>query len=194
MVRNKVLRIDNSCKIKYSRRSMYSRQINYSVLSILKHISTILYLHIYTMYTRILLSGLLIASSFFFLTGCSNNTDPSKTFWPDTDTAQYMKYDTSKVQASLDAWDDVMIFVWATRCPPCMALHDDIMANIDQIPDNLSIYAVDYDAQKEIVKQYKVTAKHTSVYLDKNWDVKLSQRAQDYTLDNILETAAEIYK
>jgi len=73
-----------------------------------------------------------------------------------------------------------------------MALHKDIEANIDQIPETITIYAADYDIHEELIQKYNITAKHTSLYLSSDGEAIINSKAKDYKLDQILETVSSL--
>jgi len=125
------------------------------------------------------------------LTGCgSNSPDVAgevSAYGPDVETDGYQRYDEAKVQAALDAGDNVVIFFGATRCPPCVALNKDIEANSDLIPENVSIFAADFDEDEALKTKYEVTKKHTSIYLAPDGSVKLKNTSKEHKLDHILD-------
>lgn len=63
---------------------------------------------------------------------------------------------------------DVVIFFHASWCPSCRGLNADIEANLNAIPEGVSILKADYDKENELKKKYGVTYQHTLVQVDKN--------------------------
>lgn len=61
---------------------------------------------------------------------------------------------------------DVVIFFHAAWCPTCRTVDANIKANLDQIPDGLSILNINYDTAGELKKKYGVTYQHTFVQVD----------------------------
>lgn len=59
-----------------------------------------------------------------------------------------------------------LLFFHAAWCPFCRAAEEDILMNYDQIPDDVTIFKVDYDTEKELRTQYSVTTQHTFVQVD----------------------------
>gem|GEM_PF-2439584 len=74
-----------------------------------------------------------------------------------------------------------------------MKLNKDIVANADQIPENLSIFALDYDEATELKESLDVTSKHTAIYLNHDGSVHTTNVAKEHTLDDILEQLAIIH-
>ncbi|MCY4010667.1 MAG: thioredoxin family protein [Candidatus Saccharibacteria bacterium] len=68
----------------------------------------------------------------------------------------------------LDAYHHYIrwLYFHASWCPSCKQLKDDIQANLDQIPEGLSILEVDWDSNQELRQQYKVTIQTTVLALD----------------------------
>jgi thiol-disulfide isomerase/thioredoxin len=60
----------------------------------------------------------------------------------------------------------VVLFFHASWCSTCRALTEDIKANLNAIPENVTILDVDYDTSTELKKKYKVTTQHTLVQVD----------------------------
>jgi thioredoxin 1 len=63
---------------------------------------------------------------------------------------------------------DVVLFFHASWCPSCRALNSDIEANMNSIPEGVSILKVDYDKETELKREYGVTYQHTLVQVDKD--------------------------
>lgn len=63
---------------------------------------------------------------------------------------------------------DVVLFFHASWCPSCKGLNSDIEANINSIPDGVSILKVDYDKETALKKKYGITYQHTLVQVDKD--------------------------
>lgn len=63
---------------------------------------------------------------------------------------------------------DVVLFFHASWCPSCRSLNSDIEANMNSIPEGVSILKVDYDKETALKKKYGVTYQHTLVQVDKD--------------------------
>jgi thiol-disulfide isomerase/thioredoxin len=77
----------------------------------------------------------------------------------------YESYGAPKV-AMASATKDVVLFFKASWCPSCVAVDKDIKANLNAIPESLTILEVDYDTSTELKKKYGVTTQHTFVQVD----------------------------
>lgn len=75
----------------------------------------------------------------------------------------YMPYTTTAVAQA--KWQ-VVLFFHANWCPTCVAINKDIIANLANIPKELTILKVNYDDEKELRELYGVTAQHTFVQVD----------------------------
>ncbi len=60
----------------------------------------------------------------------------------------------------------VVIFFKASWCPTCNQLDSDIIANLANIPQAVSILKLDYDREVGYRQQYGVTYQHTFVQVD----------------------------
>jgi len=61
-----------------------------------------------------------------------------------------------------------VLFFHASWCPKCRALEEDIEAS--EIPDNFTIFKVDFDSATELRQRYGVTLQTTIVYVDDDGD------------------------
>jgi thiol-disulfide isomerase/thioredoxin len=77
----------------------------------------------------------------------------------------YESYDASKV-AMASATNDVVLFFRASWCPKCTALDKNIKANLNAIPENLTILDTNYDNSADLKRKYGVTLQHTFVQVD----------------------------
>jgi thiol-disulfide isomerase/thioredoxin len=68
-------------------------------------------------------------------------------------------------QARYDA-GRVVLFFDASWCPTCRALHADLSDRAAQIPADLTIVSVDYDAHTDLRRDYGVRVQHTLVEVD----------------------------
>jgi len=60
----------------------------------------------------------------------------------------------------------VVLYFSAPWCSTCKILDEDIAANQDIIPSDLTILKVDYDSHFALRRQYSVTSQHTLVLID----------------------------
>ena len=61
-----------------------------------------------------------------------------------------------------------VLYFHASWCPKCRALEADILAN--EIPDNFTVFKVDFDTATELRQRYGVTLQTTIVYVDDEGD------------------------
>jgi len=76
----------------------------------------------------------------------------------------YAPYEAGKL--TMAATGDVVLFFKASWCPSCRTVDADIKANLESIPEKLTILEVDYDNSVELKKKYGVTTQHTFVQVD----------------------------
>ncbi len=100
---------------------------------------------------------------FGVLTGC--NRWPSEPYVIENPTDNFQEYSDTGLETALAGEDTVVLYFWASRCPGCMALKNDIIAKSDTIPDGITIMAADFDTATALKELYGVTKKHTTVYI-----------------------------
>ncbi len=61
-----------------------------------------------------------------------------------------------------------LIFFHAGWCPTCQALEKDILANLSEIPSDVTILKADFDTELELRKEYGVNIQSTVVQIDEN--------------------------
>ena len=74
------------------------------------------------------------------------------------------KYIAFSDSASANTSGTKLLFFHAPWCPQCRALDESI--NKGPIPDNVTIFKVDYDSNQELRKKYGVTLQTTIVKID----------------------------
>jgi len=94
---------------------------------------------------------------FSILAGCSRW--PSEPYVIENPTDNYQEFSDVSLASAQDDGDTVVVYFGATRCPGCMALKNDIVANSDMIPDGVTILAADFDRSEELKEKYGVTKK-----------------------------------
>jgi thiol-disulfide isomerase/thioredoxin len=92
-------------------------------------------------------------------------------------------YSDDKLAMAADG--DVVLFFKASWCPSCRALENDIRANLDNIPADLTILEVDFDSSTELKQQYGVTTQHTLVQIDQNGQ-QINKWLGGNTLDTVV--------
>jgi thiol-disulfide isomerase/thioredoxin len=99
-------------------------------------------------------------------------------------TGQYTEYDKAKLASSEG---ENYLFFHAPWCPQCRAIENSINAG-GHIPDNVTIYKVDYDSNQELRKQYGVTLQTTFVKVDNQGSFIDKYVAYDEpTIDSVVE-------
>jgi thiol-disulfide isomerase/thioredoxin len=87
------------------------------------------------------------------------------------------KYADYSAEAVLAAKGDKVLFFYAPWCPQCRALEKSIMSQT--LPDNLTIFKVDYDSNQALRAKYGVTLQTTLVKIDDNGNKLKSYVAYD---------------
>ena len=117
---------------------------------------------------KILLVGLFIiiaVSIYVFLprnknTSVINKMEPSQ----NKTMGRYVEY-------SKEAFDNVVskkrvYFFHAKWCPTCKIANEEFVRDTYKIPDDIILFKVDYDTEKELKTQYGITYQHTFVLVD----------------------------
>ncbi len=81
-----------------------------------------------------------------------------------------------------------VLFFHASWCPKCRDLEADILAN--NIPDNFTVFKVDFDTATELRQRYGVTLQTTIVYVDDEGDALAKGVLYEDTTLNALLAAA----
>lgn len=80
---------------------------------------------------------------------------------------QYLDYSPNAITQATQNNGRALLFFHADWCPTCRSAEKNILENIDQLPDDLTIIKVDYDSQKDLKKTYDIIYQHTFVQVDK---------------------------
>lgn len=78
----------------------------------------------------------------------------------------YQNYSPELVKSEQDAGRTVVLFFHATWCPYCKEADANFKANVDKIPQGVSLLKTDYDSNPDLKKKYGVTYQHTFVQID----------------------------
>ncbi len=89
-------------------------------------------------------------------------------------TGVYKEYDEADLRSNSDA---KILFFHAAWCPQCRELEADI--NKGPIPDNVTIYKVDYDTNQTLRKKYGVALQTTLVKVDSSGNLLQKYVAYD---------------
>lgn len=76
---------------------------------------------------------------------------------------KYLAYEDINL-ASLEG--DIVLDFYASWCPSCRKLKKDIESSLGEIPSDLNLVVVNYDAETSLKNKYGVTRQHTMVQVD----------------------------
>ncbi len=94
----------------------------------------------------------------------NDKAPPANAYAPTT--GVYQDFDPALIGNA--ATGDVILFFKAGWCPTCGALDRNINANLDQIPEGVTILKVDYDDSQVLKEKYSVKIQHTLVQVDQD--------------------------
>lgn len=117
-------------------------------------------------------------------TGLSESTQKTNEDTADTSTqnpGEFVAY-SPELLASSQSTKNVLFF-HASWCPTCRSLERDITANT--IPNDVTIFKVDYDSETELRKTYGVTLQHTLVQVDASGQ-QVSRQVGTSTLNDVI--------
>lgn len=80
-----------------------------------------------------------------------------------------------------------VLFFYAAWCPTCRPADAEFEARADEIPEDVTLYRVNYDTEEALKEQYDITYQHTYVEVDEagNEVAKWNGGAMDELLSNI---------
>jgi thiol-disulfide isomerase/thioredoxin len=96
----------------------------------------------------------------------------------------YREYSKEAVIASEAEF--TLLYFHASWCPTCHFLEEDILNNLKKMPENLTIFKVDFDKAEELKISYDVTVQTSMVLLDKN-GVLIKKWLGSRSMQDILE-------
>lgn len=59
-----------------------------------------------------------------------------------------------------------ILFFYAAWCPTCRPTDAAFRASLDQIPEDIALFRVNYDTENALKQQYGITYQHTFVWVD----------------------------
>ncbi len=83
--------------------------------------------------------------------------------------SKYVEYSKTNLES---ASDKRVLFFYASWCPTCRPADVNFKANISKIPDNVTLFRVNYNdpetnqEEKDLDRKYNVTYQHTFVQID----------------------------
>lgn len=113
----------------------------------------------------------------------AENQSSSEDLWAGT--GSYQDYSPEQVKADQQAGRKVVLFFHAPWCPFCKTADANFKANIEKIPQGVSVVKTDYDSNTELRKQYGVTYQHTFVQIDA--EGKLVSKWTGGDIDNLIK-------
>lgn len=96
----------------------------------------------------------------------------------------FTDYDAAKLANANDG--SVVLFFHASWCPSCRALESNINANLNNIPNGVTILKTDFDSQTDLKRKYGVTLQHTIVQVDADGNL-IKKWSGGSTLSSIVE-------
>lgn len=97
----------------------------------------------------------------------------------------YQNYSPELVKSEQGAGRTVVLFFHATWCPECRAADKAFTANLDKIPQGVSLLKTDYDSNPNLKKKYGVTYQHTFVQIDSEGNLVSKWTGGD--IDNLIK-------
>lgn len=97
----------------------------------------------------------------------------------------YDLYDEELIKESKDK--KIILFFSSDTCSDCRLLDKDILSNKDDIPENLVIMKVDYEAMQELRQKYSIDKPNNLVMIKSNLD-KVNNLPSAKTLDELLKS------
>ncbi|MBI2031047.1 MAG: hypothetical protein HYT08_00330 [Candidatus Levybacteria bacterium] len=77
----------------------------------------------------------------------------------------YLKYSEENLAAGKTNGRPVLYF-WASWCPTCKVLDEELKERSGELPDDVTILQVNYDTEKELKQKYNIVQQHTLVQVD----------------------------
>ena len=144
--------------------------------------------------------GLIIT---FFIAGSGGNQETSVSQSTSADNSSKSSAETNSQavlkagyfnwsnQADFEAYSEFerWLYFHADWCPKCVALDKDILDNLDQIPEDLVIFKVDYDQNQALRQRYGVSLQTTVVKVDSqaNLQAKFVGTSTNHSLTELLK-------
>jgi thiol-disulfide isomerase/thioredoxin len=111
--------------------------------------------------------------------------EPAAEAEPASQPGDYVEYYDGAIEETAGT---KVLFFHASWCPKCRALEEDILAS--DIPDNFTVFKVDFDTATDLRQRYGVTLQTTIVYIDDDGDaLAKGVLYEDTTLDALLAAA-----
>lgn len=97
----------------------------------------------------------------------------------------YQNYSPELVKSEQQAGRTVVLFFHASWCPYCKEADANFQANLDKIPQGVTVLKTDYDSNTDLKKKYGVTYQHTFVQIDSQGNLVSKWSGGD--IDNLIK-------
>ena len=101
--------------------------------------------------------------------------------------SSYVDYNPDLFARTAKSGDSAVLFFHASWCPSCRVLNKDIEKNIDQIPEGVTIFKVDYDSNGDLRSEYGINYQHSFVLVDEELN-GVAKWAGSSNLQEVIET------
>lgn len=104
-------------------------------------------------------------SIYVFLPKNKNTTPVIKTeVSQDKKMGRYIEYSKETFDRAVN--NKRVYFFHAKWCPTCKIANEAFVRDMDKIPEDVILFKIDYDTEKELKTQYGITYQHTFVFVD----------------------------
>jgi thiol-disulfide isomerase/thioredoxin len=116
---------------------------------------------------KILLVGLFIivaVSIYVFLPRNKNTTTIKMEASQNKTVGRYIEYSKESFDKAVNS--KRVYFFHAKWCPTCKIANEAFVRDMDKIPEDVILFKIDYDTEKELKTQYGISYQHTFVFVD----------------------------
>jgi thiol:disulfide interchange protein DsbD len=120
-------------------------------------------------------------------------TGGQSTDTPRADTSsRYVEYQDGFIE-NLEEGEQAVLFFKANWCSTCNGLDEDIQQNVDQIPQDYYVVAVDFDRELDLIARYEAFVQHTLVLINSDGEM-VRKWVGSPTLEELLDQAVPNYE
>lgn len=83
-------------------------------------------------------------------------------------TAKLLDYSEENLAAAIENNETPVLYFYADWCPTCRVFNNQLLEEIERVPEEVTILKIDFDTGKELKKEHKITIQHTLIQLDNN--------------------------
>ncbi len=98
----------------------------------------------------------------------SNINDSSNDVKDSVVSQKYVAYSEANLATATENNGRAVVFFHAEWCPNCKAAEADFQANLNALPEDITILKADYDTASDLKKKYSVVMQDTFVQVDSN--------------------------